>query len=164
MVVGRVYIPLHCIRVGTMFTGTCASLHQWWGLSLGRACPRYPKTWLLQCTPHWSLPTSTWQATAAFRTVQPDWWRDHAPREEGLSTSPSSCNNYTGLLYDSKFLTSSAYLLTTACMVQVLLPVRTKLHHHVRDLRLRLQKCRSQSITPDGKSGRAGFGVAGPLV
>ena len=52
--------------------------------------------------------------------MQPDWWHNHAPHENGLCASPLSCNNHTGFLYTSEFSTNSVYLFTTVCTVQVL--------------------------------------------
>ena len=97
----------------------------------------------------------------SFRTVQSDWWRHHAPREEGLCTSALSCNKCTGFLYNSEFSTN---LFTTihACMHGAGPSyLSVMLQYHVRDRRLRQPSAvhLTQSITPDGNSERTGFGV-----
>ena len=53
------------VELSPVSTCTSASLHQWWGLQLGCACPSRLKTRLLQRTPCWSLPASAWKTTAA---------------------------------------------------------------------------------------------------
>ena len=122
------------------------------------------KTRLLQRTPRWSLPTSAWQA------IQRLWnratsWGPTPSHEQGLCTSPLSCHNYTGFMYDSEFSTNSCVLVHYCVHGVGPSYLSELLQHYVRDRRLRrpaaMQLTQHQ---PRRKVGQASFGVAGPLV